>query len=218
MIWFLRKKTSEKRLRDMNNRLISSFSGVKQDITNINMWLNYLYQKNTAIENSIKTLENKFNEIPRNTDAGRLIKLYSSFNDIQAQIMNLKSKVDTLPATDSSVIDKIGSVMSRVDNISLRIDNIEGKDAGKKNNLKKAILKDISKKSKDYIKNLIFRMIKKYDKITASQLKKMIVEEQSLCSKSTFYRLLLELEQSNSIGAANSGKEKQFYYKLSKQT
>ena len=45
----------------------------------------------------------------------------------------------------------------------------------------------------------------------------MIVEEQGLCSKSSFYRLLEEIEQEPDIGVIKEGKEKHYIAKISKK-
>ena len=69
------------------------------------------------------------------------------------------------------------------------------------------------KNSKDYVKTVIISLIKKYNRISAPQLKEILVEEQALCSKSSFYRLLVELEQEEEIGALQTGKEKAYFAK-----
>tara|TARA_B100000315_G_C14402632_1_gene507191 strand:- start:465 stop:863 length:399 start_codon:yes stop_codon:yes gene_type:complete len=131
----------------------------------------------------------------------------------------LKSKLDTAPVSNDSIIKRIDSAMEGIDHLSLRIGKLEGSKAiNKKDNLKKVILQDINSKSKGYIKNFIFSLIKKYNEISASQLKRIVVEEQSLCSKSTFYRILSELEQSEPLDVINTKKEKHFRFKLDSQT
>ena len=74
--------------------------------------------------------------------------------------------------------------------------------------LKERILKRIAKNSKEYIKSVVRGVISKYGRISALQLREMIVEEQGLCSKSSFYRILEELEQENAMLLASRGKEK----------
>jgi len=220
MFQFLKKSNTEKKLKEINNNLVTSFSKIKQDMNNVHLWLNYFYQKNITLENSLSSLENQIKKASsQNPDANKLINLYTSFNDIQNQVSLLKTKLDSVPASNDFVLTKIDTAMEKIENISLRIDKSESKDIpDKKTNLKKAILKDINKKSKDYIKNFISTLIKKYDKISASQLKRMVVDEQSLCSKSTFYRVLVELEQSDSISAISTPKEKQFFFKVARST
>ena len=94
-----------------------------------------------------------------------------------------------------------------------RLDKLEAKKA----TIKEKIIKRITKNSKDYIKSIILSYIKKYGKITALQLKEMVVEEQGLCSKSSFYRLLEELEEEPEIGVLKKGKEKHYIAKVEKK-
>lgn len=74
--------------------------------------------------------------------------------------------------------------------------------------LKEKVLKRLTKHSKDYIKNLILNMIQKYNSISGHQLREIIVEEQGLCSRSSFYRLLEELEQEQGLEVVQQGKNK----------
>jgi hypothetical protein len=74
-------------------------------------------------------------------------------------------------------------------------------------------MKRIAKNSKEYVKSIIFAAIRKYGEIPASKLKEIIVEEQGLCSKSSFYRLLAEIETENELGVIEKGKEKIYLMK-----
>ena len=87
------------------------------------------------------------------------------------------------------------------------------KPADQKTAIKEKIIKKITKNSKNYIKSVIYSLIKKYGRISAPQLKEIVVEEQGLCSKSSFYRLLSELESDNEVGIIRQGKEKLYLYK-----
>ncbi len=66
----------------------------------------------------------------------------------------------------------------------------------------------IARGSKPYLKSVIVSLVSKWGKISAVQLREMIVEEQGLCSKSTFYRLLEELEKEKALSRIYSGREK----------
>lgn len=76
------------------------------------------------------------------------------------------------------------------------------------------ILKKIAKNTKAYVHTIALSLIKKYGQRTASQLKEMIVDEQGLCSKSSFYRLLEEIEQDPDIAVIREGREKKYLAKL----
>ena len=59
--------------------------------------------------------------------------------------------------------------------------------------------------------------IQKYESISSLKLREIVVEEQGLCSKSSFYRLLTELEDSGEVDVARQGTEKLYLSKLVKR-
>ena len=76
----------------------------------------------------------------------------------------------------------------------------------------------IVQKSKEYVKSVIISYLKKYERISALKLKEIIVDEQNFCSKSSFYRILEELENLDEIGVLRQGKENFYLYKAMKNT
>ena len=72
--------------------------------------------------------------------------------------------------------------------------------------LKERLMRKLARNSKDYIKNLVLGLVHKYDKMGALQLREMVVEEQGLCSKSSFYRILEEMEKEQSLQVVSDGK------------
>jgi len=93
--------------------------------------------------------------------------------------------------------------------IEKRIETLEQKKA----TIREKVIKRLTRNSKGYVKSVMLSYIRKYEKISALQLKEMIVDEQNLCSKSSFYRLLEELEQLEDIGVIKEGKEKSYLSK-----
>ena len=87
----------------------------------------------------------------------------------------------------------------------------------KKQSLKEKLIKRITKNSKQYVKGIILSYIRKYENVAALQLKEMVVDDQQLCSKSSFYRLMEELEQLEDIGVVREGKEKRYFMKAVKR-
>ncbi len=73
---------------------------------------------------------------------------------------------------------------------------------------KEKVLKKLTQNSKEYVKGLLLSLIQKYGKISGQQLRETIVDEQGLCSKSSFYRLLEELEHDESLTVLAEGKNK----------
>lgn len=67
-------------------------------------------------------------------------------------------------------------------------------------------MRKLARNSKDYIKNLVLGLVHKYGKMGALQLREMVVDEQGLCSKSSFYRILEEMEKEHSLQIISDGK------------
>jgi len=101
-----------------------------------------------------------------------------------------------------------------VGEIEQRLERLEQQ---KKAAVREKIVKRLTKNSKEYIKSLLVSYIRKYGQIGALQLKDMVVIEQGLCSKSSFYRILEEMELLEEIEVARRGKENFYLYKAVKQ-
>ena len=80
--------------------------------------------------------------------------------------------------------------------------------------LRENLVRKIAKSSKDHIKTILKSLIAKYGQISAMQLREILVEEQALCSKSSFYRILEELEQDENITVMHEKKEKKYIMQL----
>lgn len=74
--------------------------------------------------------------------------------------------------------------------------------------LQQKLLRRIAKHPKAVVKSAILTLIQKYGRLEGTELREMVVEEQQLCSKSSFYRLLEELEKDKLISIVGDGKEK----------
>lgn len=75
-------------------------------------------------------------------------------------------------------------------------------------NLQRKVLRKVQRNSKEYVKNVMLSIIKRYQQINGLQIKEMVVDEQALVSKSSLYRLLNELELEGRINVQQDGKEK----------
>jgi hypothetical protein len=78
--------------------------------------------------------------------------------------------------------------------------------------IRERLLRKIAKSSKDHVKSLIKSLIIKYGQISALHLREIVVEEQALCSKSSFYRILEELETDEDLTVMHDKKEKKYAY------
>lgn len=132
----------------------------------------------------------------------------SKFKEIDTALHRLEEKINYL----AQLYYTINEIWARLDAIESRLK----KEPEKHRTVRSRLLRKLHRKSKDYIKNLILALIQKYQKISASELKEIIVDEQGVCSKSTFYRLLQELEEeSEDFDKIRKKKEKLFFSKTS---
>lgn len=214
---FWKKENSvEKKLKQMNELLKKSFSNVKRDTSNIFQWLNYLYKKNLEMEQAIKRQQIELSYMPRTReDIRRIVDDYYPFENLIARIRDLNNKVEEIAAAQygHSPQQFISSPQVDLSHIEKRIEKLEQN----KITLKEKIMKRLTRNSKEYVKGIILSYIKKYGKISALQLKDIVVDEQNFCSKSSFYRLLEEVEAQEDIGVVKEGKQKHYFTKVSKQ-
>ena len=215
MLW--KKDNTEKKLNQINEALKKSFSNVKKDTSNIFQWLNHFYRKSLEQEQMLKRLQMEISYMPRTReDIRKIIDDYYSFETIMARMRDLNEKVDELsrrqvrPESHAPIQKEIHPDISYIEK---RLEKLEQK----KHSMKEKIVKRITRNSREYLKSVVLSYIKKYERISALQLKEIVVDEQNFCSKSSFYRLLEEIEEMEEIGVVKHGKEKHYIAKAIKQ-
>ena len=222
----------------LHNILTTSFVHVKQDTHNLFEWINYLYhtsahQQKTIQHNqqtmhqqqqTINQLNDQLSVMPKSrAELRQIIDEHYSYDNFQKRITDVDSRVTSLVELQKTEIEAIKrslnlmpnnqAILDKVREIEERMGYIE---SSKKTSIKERIIKKITRNSKDYVKSVILSMMKKYGKATGLQLKEIVVDEQALCSKSSFYRLLEELESLDDISVIRSGKEKHYVHKVLK--
>ena len=218
MFWKKDNET-ERKLKQINDVVKRSFSNVKRDTTNIFQWLNHFYKKSMEQEQIIKQLQLELSYMPKTREEiRRIVDDYYSFEGIMAKIRELNYKVDDLAKIQQqkqmpTLPSMPKEVQTDISYIEKRLERLEQK----KLSLKEKIVKRLTRNSKEYIKSVIISYIKKYEKISALQLKEIVVDEQNFCSKGSFYRLLEEIEESDDIGVIKQGKEKHYISKAVKR-
>lgn len=204
-----------KRLDALDQSLDVSFDRVRQDTENIYEWLRYLYD----------LAKSQHAQLAQKVE---LIDAHESQIAMQQRLIHeLKQEVSIIPKSKEemkALLDEVYSLqplLERIRSIENRLLQMESRRPAiavqqqsiepvrqSVSALKERVLKRIAKNSKEYIKSVVRGVIGKYGRISALQLREMIVEEQGLCSKSSFYRILEELEQENAMLLASKGKEK----------
>ena len=217
---FWKKYDTEKKISQMNDLLKKSFENVKRDTTGIFQWMNYFYGKGMEQEQLIKKLQLELSYMPKTReDIRRIIDDYYSFESIMAKMRELNEKIDELARKQPVQVEKYvpQPVMKEhypdISYIEKRLERLEQK----KLSIRERIVKRLTRNSKEYIKSVILSYIRKYEKISALQLKEIVVDEQNFCSKSSFYRLLEEIEELDDIGVIKQGKEKHYISKAIKR-
>ncbi|MBD3361634.1 hypothetical protein GF358_02460 [Candidatus Woesearchaeota archaeon] len=213
MVFFL--KRVNKRIDQLDQNLKDSFEHVRKDNENLYAWIRYL---NEQSENQAQELLRTAQKI--DSHESRIAMQNRVIHDLKLELTQVpKSREEVKKMVDEvcsfePILDRIRRVESRVENLEFKRKEAP-KPAPKvipaeprQSALKERVLRRIARNSKDYIKSVITGIIRKYGKISALQLREMIVDEQGLCSKSSFYRILEELEQENVMNLVSRGKEK----------
>ncbi len=202
MLSFFKKRSKVNKVDLLKKNVANAFSKVKEDTSILYQWIEYLSSQNQQLQLLIEQLKREVKILPKTDQEIKfIVDKYYSFNHLFSKLEELENR--------------LGSVERGV---SRRISVEESSPVKIKEPrqiLQETIAKRISKNSKEYIKNILNSLITKYNNISGSQLKEMVVEEQKLCSKSSFYRLLEELEKEESITVFSSGKSKFFAVNLS---
>lgn len=215
----------------MNEILKKSFANVKRDTTNIFEWLNYFYKKSMEQEHTIKKLQLELSYVPRTRDdIKHFLDGHYPFEDVISKVKELNDKIDELVRKQFKAEQEASQrtllnlqkeqtqkelpteIFANISNIEKRLEKLEQK----KLSIKEKIIKRLTRNSKEYVKGVILSYVKKYEKISALQLKEIVVDEQNFCSKSSFYRLLEEIEQLDEIGVIKQGKEKHYILKVTR--
>jgi len=216
MFWSSKKRVDE-RLAQMDAKIADSFARVRKDTAAIYQWLDFFYEES----NKQKALVRHQRE-----------QIYGMKKELEELESAPKSMTDVKRIIDSFY--DIGEMRERLGRLSERLDAVEEKakapvqakqpvvretapSVRPVSALREKMIKKITRNSKDYIKSMIVSLIRKYNRISAMALREIVVDEQGLCSKSSFYRLLDEIEKESDISVVSSGREKVYVSELTKR-
>ena len=204
MAWFFKSDVEEK-VEKLDNTLRESFDRVKEDTNNLYEWIRYLQEQNKSLHSEVK-------------DHKRAVEAHKE------EIRKLSAELRQLPITREDIKKVVDShydfegLLNRIRELESSIVQLQRKAPVRaapmreapqaRTALQEKIDKRITRHSKEYVKGMILNLVQRYGKASALQLREMVVDEQGLCSKSSFYRMLEELEKEGSLGALSSGKEK----------
>jgi hypothetical protein len=187
-----------------------AFTHVKRDTTTLHEWVQFLHKKIQQQDQTIEALQTQINNhLLTPLDIKQLIDDHFAIKNTQQlhkHLQHVNKKVDIL----ASMHDHHNT---RIKDIHNRLNNLNQVAEKKSTTLKERIIKKLTRNSKAYVKNVILSYIEKYQEVSALQLKDMLVEEQNVCSKSSFYRLLQELEDEQRVSVIKDGKQKTYLTK-----
>ena len=206
MAWFFKKEKEIQESR-LHSLLSSAFQKVKHDTTNIFSWISYFQNRHNEHDSRLAELEKQMYFMPKTREEIKhIIDSYYSFDSLKSRLDYINERIENLEKTRQVSYEKPAE---RV--VERQVEYIE--KPAQRTKVREQIIRKFVKNSKDYIKSTIFSIIRRYGEISASKLRDMVVDEQGLCSKSSFYRLLSELEKEEELGVVNSGKEKVYLLK-----
>lgn len=235
-----KKENQEKSLTKINSFLTTSFNHVRQDVQNVVEWLSFFHKKHDEHDKRFLETEQRLRQIEQHLSY--LPYLHNQIQNIQNQpnnqqnkhnlllqkVRNLHDKMSMMDHDHSPILMRLQEielallnqkphtkpVINKLHEVSSRLQILENqpKSAPKKT-VKDKLYTSITRNSKEYVKKLILNLITKYESISGTQLKQIIVDEQGLCSKSTFYRVLREAEKQDFIDVIIQGKEKKYIAK-----
>lgn len=233
-MWPFNKKgdgeKTEAKKAEVDYSIQDSFHRVRTDMDNVNTWLNFFYKRDTEMHQSFERMHSQISQLSSKIDVipvsaqvpaefhtalarineveGKIEQFKISANSpepLLAKVAELNSKLSLVEETQKDMRE---GVFERLRNVSSRMEKLEQTRTRTGFNLREKIVKKVAKNSKEYIKNIVLSTIEKYGEISALNLREMIVEEQGLCSKSTFYRILEEIEVEEKADMVAKGKEK----------
>ena len=195
------------RIEEMDKSVADSFAKVRQDTQTLYQWVQFLYQQNQQMREQNAALR-------RLCDEQKL-----SVNELKIMLAHMPRTPEQIKA----IIDthySLEPVVQRIKHMEQKLEILELRKQPRtilhevpiqapqeeESSLKERLMKKLVRNSKEYIKNLVLSLVHKYGKVGALQLREIVVEEQGLCSKSSFYRILEEMEEEQKLQEISDGK------------
>ena len=201
MLFWKREKTKDVEFYRVN----SDIQSLNEQMQVITQWIQYFDGSIRDINSRMYRLQTHLSYIPKTKEQIKQVidsPDKSEIDQIREHIKELKQHVDHLKnqPKEEKIVERIIEKPVYSENLMERV--------GKPNQK----IADLAlKHSKDHLMKFIVQLMQKYGDITAQKLKEIVVEEQGLCSKSTFYRLLEELERQYNLKSERKGKVKYYF-------
>lgn len=198
----------ERDLDKFHSNLKDAFAGVKQDTATLYEWIQFLHRKLGHQQQTIAALQSQLDtHLLTPQDIRQLLESHFAVRNMRQighNIGHLDRKVSVLAALHDGQHTRLSELQKRLDSLHTVAEK-------KSASLKERIIRKLTRNSKAYVRNVILSYIEKYREVSALQLKEMLVEEQQLCSKSSLYRLLQELEDTQKVSVVHDSKQKTYF-------
>ena len=180
------------------------------------------------VERQLKEVQQEIEDLPKiKADLKQLVDYYYKYEealkkveDLDSEIVSIHGKLEKIEAQPKHAPNHqmqeqpVTKELGEITELRSRLAQLES--TSRQTPMRDKLIKKVTKKSKDYVKNLVLSYIRKYERVSGLRLREMVVEEQGLASKSSFYRILEEIELLEEVEVIRQGKEKHFFYKLLK--
>lgn len=133
-----------------------------------------------------------------------------SMNSSLASLRESVSRFDPIISRVERLESDIPKVVTALESLRQRLENSSSNNVVKKSSLQERVERKIRHHGKDFLKQTIRGMVQKYGRLSGLQIREMLVDEQGLCSKSSLYRILEELE--SEFKTVSDGREKIFIF------
>lgn len=211
------------------NRKINSISDSHDELSSVMYHLEELKSRLQEIDESnshVGTIKQKVDKMVERIEYfdesyEKILKLTNQFRDIKERMNRVEGRSELIDKFE----DKLNNVSKRLDKseekfhtaIKNKLSSVSpnmqpARAAPKRQDFSQKLIKKIPGSSKDHAKNIIKNLIAKYGQITAKQLREIVVEEQGLLSKSSFYRILEEVETEENFAVIHDKKQKKYVH------
>lgn len=198
MFWRTKKK-----LDQIHSAVEDSFSRVRSDTTILFEWIRFLHEQLEAQKRALHTQQSLMSS---GISEGKVRDLIDLHAPRLPDVKPLHEKVQGYDVRLAQIEQALERIAEQAKNQASMV--VVDPMKVRQTRLQEKIVRSVNKQSKEYIKKTILSLLEKYDQISASALREMVVDEQLLCSRSSFYRCIDELREQGELDAVSSGKEK----------
>lgn len=214
---------SKEDIRQVEDNLRTSFSSVKQDVQHALDWVQYLYGQQQLLLQKVDAQAQQVSAMPKSRDELKVMvshaveQVSERVREVEQRMDGLHrvaARVEVLEQQQVDAFAKLRDMQSHLDSHRRQIDVPSTfPDVPRQGTmLKEKVIRLAVRNSKDVIKESIMKLVRTHGQISGVALRESIVHEQGLCSKSSFYRILEDLESSPDVTVIDEGKEKRYVW------